>query len=302
MTSLIMGLLAETSIHPGAGRNLGVIDLPVAREAATDYPVLVGSSFKGALRDHARPLGDAKLDLLFGKQAEAGQLLVSDARLLLLPVRSLTGQYRWVTCPHLLERFARDRRRAGLTTTLGSLSVAAGQALGQGPKTLFLEEREFVVSSAVPNGVITELEGLLGDEQAAKRLQPQLVILADKDFAWFARYGLAVQARNVLDETTKTSKNLWYEETLPPDTVMYVLISERTSGGVTELRNLFTTRPYLQAGGNETIGQGVFLVKMVPQNGTSKADPPQNTTTHPGSQRRDSHVPDNGRPQRGGRN
>ena len=45
MASLIMGLLAETPIHPGAGRNLGVIDLPVAREAATDYPVLVGSSF-----------------------------------------------------------------------------------------------------------------------------------------------------------------------------------------------------------------------------------------------------------------
>ena len=30
---------------------MGVVDLPVAREAATDYPVLVGSSLKGALRD-----------------------------------------------------------------------------------------------------------------------------------------------------------------------------------------------------------------------------------------------------------
>ena len=44
MNAAMLGLLAETPIHPGAGRGMGVVDLPVAREAATDYPVLVGSS------------------------------------------------------------------------------------------------------------------------------------------------------------------------------------------------------------------------------------------------------------------
>ena len=51
MKAAMLGLLAETPIHPGAGRGMGVVDLPVAREAATDYPVIVGSSLKGALRD-----------------------------------------------------------------------------------------------------------------------------------------------------------------------------------------------------------------------------------------------------------
>ncbi len=49
MKTLLYGMLAETSIHPGAGQSSGFVDLPVAREAATDYPVIVGSSLKGAL-------------------------------------------------------------------------------------------------------------------------------------------------------------------------------------------------------------------------------------------------------------
>ena len=49
MRSAVIGLLAETSIHPGTGRSTGVVDLPVAREAATDYPFIAGSSLKGAL-------------------------------------------------------------------------------------------------------------------------------------------------------------------------------------------------------------------------------------------------------------
>jgi CRISPR-associated protein Cmr4 len=179
-------------------------------------------------------------------------------------VRSLTGQYRWVTCPHLLERLGRDKQRAGLPTKLPPVAVTAGQALGTG-STLFLEEREFTVSGPVQSEVVTELAGLVGAPQCAARVADQLVILTNDDFAWFARYGLPVQARNVLDEKTKTSKNLWYEETLPPDTLMYALIAERNEGGLPDLRGLFEARPYLQAGGNETIGQGVFLVRLLPE-------------------------------------
>ena len=54
MNTRIVGLLAETSIHPGAGQSSGIIDLPVAREAATDYPFVPGSSVKGALLGLAR--------------------------------------------------------------------------------------------------------------------------------------------------------------------------------------------------------------------------------------------------------
>lgn len=263
MESLLIGLLAETPIHPGIGRNLGVIDLPVAREAATDYPVLVASSLKGALKDHT---AKEERDQLFGKQNEAGQLLVSDARLLLLPVRSLTGHYRWLSCPHILERLARDKRRAGHKPGFTVPKVEPLGVLASTSGPLFLEERELAVKGKVPDQIIDEVSRLIEPTcGASARVADQLVLLADEDFAWFARYGLAVQARNALYEEKKTSKNLWYEETLPPDTLMYALIGERREGAVHKLRAQFAARPYLQAGGNETIGQGIFLTHLLPE-------------------------------------
>ena len=63
--------------------------------------------------------------------------------------------------------------------------------------------------------------------EKSERLPAQIAVLANDDFAWFARYGLAIQARNGLDDGTKQSKNLWYEETLPPDAVLAALIESR---------------------------------------------------------------------------
>lgn len=88
------------------------------------------------------------------------------------------------------------------------------------------------------------------------------MILNDDDFTWFARFGLAVQARNVLDDKKK-SENLWYEETLPPDSLFYALIAGRNKDAVTAIESLMTAKPYLQAGGNETVGQGWFAVQVL---------------------------------------
>ena len=54
MKNLMIRMIAETSIHPGSGRSSGFVDLPVARESITQYPVIVGSSLKGALRPEQR--------------------------------------------------------------------------------------------------------------------------------------------------------------------------------------------------------------------------------------------------------
>ena len=87
-------------------------------------------------------------------------------------------------------------------------------------------------------------------------------MIDDDDFAWFARYGLAVQARNVLDDA-KQSRNLWYEETLPPDSVLYAVVLGRRDDALAALDALFPERdPYLQAGGNQTVGQGWFAVTV----------------------------------------
>ena len=259
----MLGLLAETSVHPGAGRSVGVVDLPVAREAVTDYPVIVGSSLKGALRDKAEST-EVDTAPCFGKPDKAGNLLVSDGRLLLLPVRSLTASFHWVTCSHLIERYSRDLARAGLIPRPIAPVVNKGSVLATGDETLFLEERRFAICGTPQGELIKAIDRLMLHEETKKRLRSQkIAVLCDDDFAWFVRYSLPIQARNVLEDGTKRSKNLWYEETLPPDTVMYAIIMGRNTEALSVLGSLFPeSDPYLQAGGNETTGQGWFAVTV----------------------------------------
>jgi len=291
-TARILALLAESSIHPGAGLPRNGIDLPVAREAATDYPFVPGSGVKGALRQTLIQAHPGLANRLFGTQEDgAGSLLVSDARLLLLPVRSLTGAYKWLTCPHLIERYRRDRARCGaaaialpsqwdtvLRENTEPPPVMADGA-GPAPDRLFLEEWLFEVKGPPPDKVIALLKTAIADADAADRLaNGYLAIVSDDEFAWFARHGLAVQARNRLrnkaddendngPEFTKKSLNLWYEETLPPDTVLYLIVAERQSGALADAEGWLNHLHYLQLGGNETIGQGWFQVQPVAQDG-----------------------------------
>lgn len=269
MNSLMLGLLAESPVHPGAGRGMGVVDLPVAREASTDYPVLVGSGLKGALRDKAEWMVESKasdLDVteVFGRRDQAGALLVSDGRLLLLPVRSLTSSYRWITCPHLIERYQRDRARIGVAAEATMPQVERGTVVSSGSGMLFLEERQFKIVNGPEIQLSQSIEPLVRHDSTRKRLASQISVLHDDDFAWFVRYGLSVQARNVLEDGTKKSKNLWYEETLPTDTIMYSVVMGRRDAAIDDVMELFPeSEPYLQVGGNETVGQGWFAVKAL---------------------------------------
>ena len=42
----ILGLLAETPVHAGAGSSLGVVDLPIQRAKHTQWPCIYGSSLR----------------------------------------------------------------------------------------------------------------------------------------------------------------------------------------------------------------------------------------------------------------
>lgn len=269
MRSVLLGMLAESALHHGAGRSAGIIDLPVAREAATDVPFIAGSGVKGALRDRARQLrrDDTEIKRCFGEQDRAGLLSIADARLLLLPVRSLTSSYKWLTCPLLLERYRRDLARCGIGTVVPRVEVPVRDdcsgAVAAGKDTIFLEERELAIAAALPAGLTAAISPLLRHDDTRKRLGGQLVVVSDDDFAWFCRYAIPIAARNVLERDTKVSKNLWYEESLPPDTVLYTLVMARDDASATSLTTLFPDEdPYLQLGGNETVGHGWVAITM----------------------------------------
>src|SRR6266852_2708279 len=50
----LLGLHAQTALHPGSGTALGAVDLPIQRERHTLWPNIAGSALKGILRDACR--------------------------------------------------------------------------------------------------------------------------------------------------------------------------------------------------------------------------------------------------------
>ncbi len=266
----IITMVAQTNIHVGVGQSTGALDLPVARERTTHYPFIPGSGVKGAFRVWAQEragLAGIRKEL-FGKEGDegsdtnAGNLLCSDARLLLLPVRCLSDAYKWVTCPAIFKRFQRDCARAGLKNMdMTIIELKDSGYLGQGElkSWLGLEEREFENKGNIADTVIEMLSDIVPDDD----LKKCLVIVSDKDFTWFARYALPVMARNALNEDKIVKAGaLWYEESLSPDTIMYLLFGERKSGSVDEISTAINGQSkYIQMGGNETIGQGWFEMK-----------------------------------------
>jgi CRISPR-associated protein Cmr4 len=175
----LLGLYAQTALHPGSGTALGTVDLPVQRERHTHWPNIAGSALKGILRDACReqvkakyqddPAEDRKERLtrrdkanadpdlvdVFGPPTNAsseaaGALSVTDARLLAFPVRSLKGVFAWVTCHAVLDRFKRDADLAGLRPAWGVPQADDEQAVVSSAscaclvgESLVLEEFEF---------------------------------------------------------------------------------------------------------------------------------------------------------------
>ena len=230
-TSAMIGLVAETQIHAGSGESNGVVDLPIMREKATGWPCVFGSAVKGALRAKAEKQFDNNVEWIepiFGSASTtgsefAGALLVADARLALLPVRSLTGHYRWVTCPEILRRLARDGVRFGVCQPVTVPEIQRNTALVvNGGGRLFLEEYAFESQKAELEEIIaTLLAPLMGDR--ADELHDKLTVIHNADFAHICQAAIAVQAHIRINNETKTVAPgaLWHEESLPADTVLY---------------------------------------------------------------------------------
>ncbi len=272
----MIGLNARASVAAGTGQNLGAIDLPIMREAPTDYPVVFGSAVKGALRaKFETEIGEDAARVYFGDDAAggsayAGALIVSDARLLLLPVRSLTGHFKRVTCPYLLHRFRDDLRMLGQEVSFDIPAVKAAEAVALETKeeALYLEEFMFRVRQENV-GAIVEAVSKLMEEESEEALKQSLVIVSDDMFTHLSRYATPVNAHIAIDNETKTVKNgaLWYEESLPPETLLYTMLianaSRKEGDAKTQaeiIRNNVVRHlresAYLQLGGNETVGMG----------------------------------------------
>lgn len=232
-------LQAITPLHVGAGKGIGFIDMPIMREKVTTWPLVPGSSVKGVMRDHfTQKLGesDSLIDVAFGQKgmdvsANAGSLVLTDAHIVCMPVRSLYGTFAYVTCPMALERLRRDLSSAGYkdlptTPAPGEKDVChtRDSALISGT-TIFLEDLDLVAKTDLDKTgewAIKLSEILFSDSTWQDIFKKRFAVVSDNCFTFLAETGTDVAARVKIKEETKIVAKgaLWYEESLPSEAIL----------------------------------------------------------------------------------
>jgi len=302
--SSIMFLYAETSVHLGGGESLGAIDLAIQRERYTDFPVGASSGIKGAVRDWFEDFGksssakaedhwDKKIKLTFGPKNDsasehASAASFTDARILLFPVKSLKGVFAWITCPLVLQRFKRDLMVAGVGNSWTVPTVSPGNVLGSdknqnrtnGNKVV-LEEFTFDFTSEDSLSRIAEWlkTNAMPNRDEYKfwkeNLETHLLLVTDDDFKDFVKHSTEVQARVKLNERKTTSGNggnLFYQENLPTESLMYSLVFTQhilgekpnnwgSEGDVMDFLKTVNGKR-IQIGGDESTGKGIMCVRF----------------------------------------
>lgn len=313
---------AITPVHMGAGSAIGAIDNPIQREVHTQHPVFAGSGLKGALRHHfnrawprvPKPNGkdgetspNPLVGRIFGPETDAsdfaGALSLSDAQLVVLPVRSLKNAFIYATCPLALARIKRLAELAGLKAEWSVPSVQTDKALvasdgvlAQG--RLVLEAFEFEKTEGNISAIATWLADHAvpadnANQHFADKLKTDLVILTDTDFAHFASHAMVVEPHVRIDDDSGTADDggLFYTENLPPETIMAGLtqasverfkksekdkVSDRFTDAEKVLAAVFEGNGHdkpgiadklLQVGGDATTGRGLVLVRAIKKEG-----------------------------------
>jgi CRISPR-associated protein Cmr4 len=265
-------LHALSPLHAGTGQATDVVDLPTARLKATGIPFLPGSSVKGVLRDARRSSDREKAEAVFGPSddpaAHAGALVVGDARLLALPVRSFRGTFAWTTSPLLLALALRDLDGIGQGLKVPDIKVmgahvARGSACRHDGR-LYLEDLDLPASEC---DEASTWAGLL-----ARSVSPghdifsrRFAVLDDDTMTFLWETATQVDARIRLNETTRTVARgaLWLEESLPPESLLIGILAadrSRRPGVQMEpeevLNFALPGEEILQLGGKATTGRG----------------------------------------------
>ncbi len=287
MKSKLTFIHALSPLHAGTGQGVGVIDLPIAREKATNIPYLPGSSVKGTVRDEFN--GDANQNQIFGPEdaSFAGAIQFTDQTLLCLPVRSLAGTFAYVTSPYILKRLKRD---ANLLFPIPVIPgdkkcVVASDILKVIPteSEICLEDLDLQANTDKDTDWANDLKSkIFTDPTWQSHFADRFCIVSDNVFSFLLNTATEVTARIKLQDDTKTTQQgaLWYEESLPTESILFGLVlafpnektkkSDGTKFTPTEildevekkLKKNGSPKP-LQFGGSATVGRGLCQVKLV---------------------------------------
>ncbi|MBI5207097.1 MAG: type III-B CRISPR module RAMP protein Cmr4 [Candidatus Firestonebacteria bacterium] len=264
-TGALFTFYTLSPLHAGAGESATAIDLPIEREKHTAYPVVHSSGIKGSLREYFRNDDELKnyVDSIFGKEDDekgSGKVIFTDAKILLFPVRSSEGVFKWITCPFVIERLKRDLKFINKTEN-ASINVDAfnGKAFKPYSDKIILED--FSITVTEDSQILEFLNRFSLPHFDKEILKNRLIVVSDDVFKTLVTTATQIIARNELKDDTKKSANLWYEEVVPADALFYTIMTPayKENPAINDLINGIKNQ-ILQLGGNETIGYG--LVKM----------------------------------------
>jgi len=303
---VVLFMIAETSIHTGSGEDVGYVDQPIQRDKVTGFPIIQPSEVKGAIRDYLEEnFADEKdkIKELFGpddkdKESFASALSFVEARTFFFPVKSLYGIFAYITCPLVLNRFAND---TGLSLTSQFGAVGDNFAILPSPDSIIKVNDNQIVLNEYPFGLTSttnlpkiSLENGEKDffEFLKEKILPadnsynywkdnftkRIAILSDDNFRIFVETGTEIVTRNKIGEegTADINKggNLWTEENLPQETILYSVLHisksyKKENPRLADSEEAFKflqskiDNEHIQIGGNKTVGKGFVFVKFL---------------------------------------
>ncbi len=261
MNMNIQYLYLLAPLHTGGTTQEGNL-LGIARESHTNFPYIPSSTIRGRLRASFSKEEQSKRDRLFGNELNdgqtsdgsdnltQGQIWIGDGSLLWMPIPSLSHGVIWVSCPLLLNRYARFSGQQLKVTEYACNFHKSG-------------EKVYLKDAIFKDDDLHKWE-----EDDWKKFVPparhqdltRLFVLPDQHCATVIQMGLWRQVKIKLDASKTVDGGFRYEEAIPPDSLMYfswgTTAQSQQQDKSPEFTELLQKADVLQIGGQESLGRG----------------------------------------------
>jgi CRISPR-associated RAMP protein, cmr4 family len=266
MKTKLFKMRLVTNLHMGSGEaNFNFIDNQVQRDPITEYPNMHSSGIKGALREFFGEIEnkDYVREIFGSENAEKednkqGSVSFIEGKLLSIPVRSNKKSYFMGTTIEIIREYVEFSNLFGKNTEnlkeikeelekIHKKLTEAGKkvcVLGNEEKGLLIESFENnEIDFYAENDVLSKVLGI-----------KDIVVIKEENFKDEISKRLPVIARNQLENGV--SKNLWYEEVVPRETVFYTgLVNSQNTDKFEDFCKKLEEN-LVQIGANATIGYG----------------------------------------------